>query len=72
MFRETSQGGELDNLTLYVEMWLENMDQEGEKMWVNFELKCETTCVRNNIAELFGSARVKAKDVIVPDDCLGS
>ena len=48
------------------------MDQEGEKVWVNFELKCETTCVRNNIAKLFGSARVKAKDVIVPDDCLGS
>ena len=52
--------------------WLENMDQEGEKVWVNFELKCETTCVCNNITKLFGSARVKAKDVIVPDDCLGS
>ena len=72
MFRETSQGGELDNLTLYVEKVARKYGPRGGKVWVNFELKCETTCVCNNIAKLFGSARVKAKDVIVPDDCLGS
>ena len=74
MFRETSQGGELDNLTsLYVKKLARKEKEKREKrLGVNFALKCKTACVRNNIAELFGSARVKAKDVIVPDDCLGS
>ena len=52
--------------------WQENKKKRGEKIEVNFVLKCKTTCVRNNIAQLFGSARVKAKDVVVPDNCLGS
>ena len=34
--------------------------------------KCRSTCVSNNVTQLFGSAGVESKNVVIPDDAFGA